>query len=462
MLRQRTLWLFIALFILSGSLASGAAWYVDRNASGPVYDGMTMKTAFLTIQEGVTAASDGDEVLVNSGVYFGKGNTNISFAGKKITVASLKGPHVTLIDCMGAAPAFVFNSGEDNDSVLHGFTLFQAGLADGAVTVSKCSPVVSGNIIRSAAGTTGGGIHCYGGSPIITRNVIFDCSGDEAGGIYLQYVTSGVLTSNIVFNCSSDLGGGVAVIDSDITATNNTFAANEALVGGGGIYCYQSSVKVFNSIFWNNSAPRGAAAYLEGATGSDMDVGYTDVEGGQGSIAVDSGSTLTWGTGNIDADPLFVDAADGDYHIFFDSPCRSAGWRDAPQMPDLDFEGDHRTGLFAFPDMGGDEFDTHFYVQGRPSAGATVVAKIVGWPLTNPVVLISGTSLRWTPMPTPYGDLWLHAPWEHRVHFNELPNTGVRFIKRTMMTTALPGTEIPLQAVIGTELSNVWVILIEP
>ena len=38
-----------------------------------------------------------------------------------------------------------------------------------------------------------------------------------------------------------------------------------------------------------------------------LSIEYSDVKGGQASVHVDTGCTLNWGQGNIDADPLFVE-----------------------------------------------------------------------------------------------------------------------------------------------------------
>jgi hypothetical protein len=61
---------------------------------------------------------------------------------------------------------------------------------------------------------------------------------------------------------------------------------------------------VTNSVIYGNSIQ---------ITGSSSVVTYSNVQGGFP------------GEGNIDADPLFADAANGDYHLLTDSPCIDAG-----------------------------------------------------------------------------------------------------------------------------------------
>ena len=104
---------------------------------------------------------------------------------------------------------------------------------------------------------------------------------------------------------------------------------------------------------------------------------------------------------------------------------------------------------------------THFYVRGRAALGEKLSGVIIGWPSTNPVVLITGSGILRDPMPTLYGDFWLRGPWEHRVHFNPMPLNGVRLFERVMVPPLLASTEYPIQVVVGTELTNLWVTIIE-
>jgi len=48
-------------------------------------------------------------------------------------------------------------------------------------------------------------------------------------------------------------------------------------------------------------------------------------ERGQASICVNPDSTLNWGSGMSETDPLFVNGADGDCHLTALSPCINYG-----------------------------------------------------------------------------------------------------------------------------------------
>jgi len=64
-----------------------------------------------------------------------------------------------------------------------------------------------------------------------------------------------------------------------------------------------------------------------------LTVAYSDVVGGVDHIEMLDGE-VEWLDGNIDADPLFTDPDEDDYHLTADSPCIDAGDPDSDPDPD--------------------------------------------------------------------------------------------------------------------------------
>jgi hypothetical protein len=166
-------------------------------------------------------------------------------------------------------------------------------------------------------------------------------------------------------------GGGIQCGElSTVIVTNNTIIDNLAYFGGGGVSCLLDSTwTITNTILWNNTAPTGSEIYLEG----NFSISYSDIDGGQGSVYEDPNGNLTWGSGIIDADPLFIDSSKNDFHINYHSPCVDAGDNYAPNLPVKDIDGEPRIilkgnrilvgspGTESIVDMGADE--CHFWQQ---------------------------------------------------------------------------------------------------
>ncbi|HVP11985.1 MAG TPA: hypothetical protein VMV94_12460, partial [Phycisphaerae bacterium] len=106
----------------------------------------------------------------------------------------------------------------------------------------------------------------------------------------------------------SGAGGGLSCDASTPVLANCTISRNTATVRGGGMDCTNSpNPTLTNCILWGDTPLEISIA------SSTPVVNYCDVQGG-------------WsGTGNLDTDPLFVDAANGDFHLAANSPCIDAG-----------------------------------------------------------------------------------------------------------------------------------------
>lgn len=174
-----------------------------------------------TIQAGIDAAENGDTVLVADGTYTGDGNGNIDFKGKAITVQSLNGPMVTIIDCQKVpnTRGVVFQNEETNASVLDGFTITN-GVIDngGGIYCKAASPTIqNGLITRNQATKDGGGIYCENSSALITDCTIRQNQMDRgSGGVFFTGDSLSVRSPPNLINCtiSENRGSGVFCHDS--------------------------------------------------------------------------------------------------------------------------------------------------------------------------------------------------------------------------------------------------------
>jgi hypothetical protein len=147
-----------------------------------------------------------------------------------------------------------------------------------------------------------------------------------------------------------------AALITNCTVTGNVATGGGDYSGGGGIRCYgEIRSSLMNSILYGNSGLHGPEILVSGSSTwgySTLNVAYCDVAGGEAAAFVRPGSTLLWGAGNLDADPLFVDPdgpdgdpdtwEDNDLHLAAGSPCIDAGCNCgvASDRADLDHDGD--------------------------------------------------------------------------------------------------------------------------
>ena len=184
------------------------------------------------------------------------------------------------------------------------------------------------------------------------------------------------------------------------------------------------------------------------------------MKGGKVSIYVESGSTLTWGTGMINANPLFVNAVNGDFHLTYPSPCKDTGDNTAVTEP-YDFEGDPRI-AYGTVDMGADEFYTHLYWTGNATPGGNVEIKFVGLPGTAPVGLCIGTGVIDPSIPSMWGDWYLQFPIIGPMNLGSITSPeGVLIVPGTIPASPPAPYSLPMQALIGTELTNLCVLEVD-
>ena len=240
-----------------------------------------------------------------------------------------------LIDCIIAENS----AGGDGGGVLCAYTCSpilidciivensaELGFGGGVFAWSGASPSLSNCIIKdnSAKGTTygsggGGGVCCLTNASMTMTycTIAENYSGQAGGGVFCGTNSSSVSMTNcaIIDNTAGIGGGGLETFhQASATVTNCVIARNTAGTGGGIIcapYGYQGcSVTVTNSIIWGNNASE-----IRVSSGGTLDITYSNVDGGQTGVSLESGSTINWGEGNIGADPYFANPNQDDFHL---------------------------------------------------------------------------------------------------------------------------------------------------
>ena len=185
-----------------------------------------------------------------------------------------------------------------------------------SLNLTNC--IIRGNSAWSAAYGTGvgGGAWCDENSSMTMSDcAIITNTARTGGGVFWEANASVTLTRCIVAGNTAVWGGGLGGWSpGSMTICNCTIWGNSADANGGGVGCYNgASAKVTNSILWANTAASGKEILLDQAP-AQISITYSNVSGGQSGIRNDGGS-LSWGAGNIDADPLVTDPNNGDFHL---------------------------------------------------------------------------------------------------------------------------------------------------
>ncbi len=370
--------------------------YVDADSHG-LNDGSSWTNAYSYLQDALSNAAAGDDILVAQGTYrpdrnaanpTGSGDRNAAF--QLINGVTLKGGYAgfgqpdpnardtelyeTVLsgDFLGNdGPNFTNNgensyhvvtgNGTDDTAVLDGFSI-TAGNADG----------------RNPPICFGGGMFTEAGSPTVNNCTFMRNYSQDGGGMYSASSTSLITNCMFTGNLAGDQGGGMMILEnSEMTLVNCIFSSNTANIdSGGGLYVSHSTTTLINCIFNQNSSKSlgGAlqgSSYAETALincifwantayegpqiamyySSIVSVSYSDVQGGQAAIYLYN-SSVDWGDGNINADPLFQDpdgidntlgTKDDNLRLLTGSPCVDAGDNTAvPSSVTTDFDGNPR------------------------------------------------------------------------------------------------------------------------
>jgi len=283
---------------------------------------------YTSIQSAIDSVSSGGTIIVYDGTY--KVN-DLTIDNKTVTIRSANGKSSTIID--GESQNRIMTI-KNNDS--HTFTL------DGFTITNGHALANSGYVISAKNGTNS------------FKNLILENSGQNTGNTLFRgnHRDSTIFEACIIRNNKSENGAGIG----DATLINCLVYGNSGSNNTSPVY----GSNVINSTIVNNGGGASNPWTTGGISHSYLVVNsIIRGNGGAGQIYNPYNTmTLSYsntpgysGNGIINADPLFVNESNHDYHLQDGSPCIAAGT--TSYAPSTDLDGNPRPASSGTnPDMG--------------------------------------------------------------------------------------------------------------
>ncbi len=394
---------------LSACCPTGNILYVNSTATG-ANNGTSWTDAYTDLQSALNSTCPGiTEIWVAAGTYkpTTDANRNLSFSLKNgvAIYGGFNGTEMQLSQRNWAANETTL-SGDLNGDDAANF----ANRDDNSYSVVRNNginntAILNGFIIRGGNATDVGSSNFAGGG-MLNNNaspLVENCTFEDNSAIFGGGMENGSNSQIKLLNCLfinnrgvniSGTGGGIGFGNgSNATVTNCQFIGNSAPNGLGGAVSMAGASPVFtNCLFRDNTAANGAAvlnAEFNGATnprflnctfygnsssntinviyGANLKMDNCIHWGNTGSLSISSNATITathsiiqggfFGAGNLNTNPLFVNAAAGDFRLQACSPAINTGSNaDVPGDITTDLDGNPRIFNNGTVDMGAYEF----------------------------------------------------------------------------------------------------------
>jgi len=251
-------------------------------------------------------------------------------------------PYRTVINGGGSDRGIEFHGPllEDTETYLSGlvFEDCDAPLGGAIMAFNTTLTIENCSFVSNVSTSYGGGaIYTDTDLTVLNSEFISNQATDTSpngGAIYAGDTT--YVANSLFWGNSAEGAGGAIYNDDDLTVVNCTFADNSATLGGGAIY-NDDDLTVVNSILWDNQADSSTLDdELATELGASSTVRNSIV---QGADAGDWNPILNPrfdATNVLDADPLYLDAAAGDFHLLGGSPAIDSGEDPGNLTTDLD------------------------------------------------------------------------------------------------------------------------------
>ena len=319
---------------------------------------------------------NGDSIVFRPGFYPG----NHDLLGKDVLITSTHGPIITvLIGITTQQSVISINRGRLDGLGVQNGTGFSGGgvWAGGTAVVANCfiknnlavedptanmqiypsghgggifitdtAIVTDCKIVNNRARRGGGGV-AMDKFAIMENSILFGNSNLSAplseppysgGGVFISDHSFGVVVRNCRFTRNRTLGiGGGVYVDGNTTISNCIFNYNNARVGGGGFALVAgNSMDLVNCTFYRNSASQNDHYSI--ISFGDLNILNCIVSRGtlvdrvnnkfysiNSTYSLIQEVTVAGGTGNIVANPLFVDPENSDFRLEAESPAINSG-----------------------------------------------------------------------------------------------------------------------------------------
>ncbi len=362
--------------------AAAGVYRVDGDAPGPAHNGATWAKAFLTLQDALAVAGNGDEIWIAEGSYKPDEGAGVTSGDRAASFVLTEG-----LTIRGGFAGYGHMNPDARDFTLYE-TVLDGDLNDNdlwgilnvgdnsyqVITGPAGEPVATLDGLTVTAGRAdgdypdhfGGGLYNPGGTLDIVNCLFQGNTGAWGGGIMNLAGVIRMVNTQLIGNRALMLGGGLQNYGGEATMHNCRIVGNSAdyadAVGGAALYNLDGTLTILSSTVADNLSPIGQAisSFDWGpSTGTQIRVANSILYNGGDEIWTNDPSAVQvtycdvqggWtGVGNVSGDPQFVSPGarsiegewiDGDYRLTTASAAVDTGSNAILPADVFDLDGD--------------------------------------------------------------------------------------------------------------------------